>query len=875
MTGQSWLLGGGYPWRSADLGRDPDPIEAAVVANDREGLSLAPLADGPWGVESRDGSLGRLTVPRGVATWGDVVVVLSENGDRVWRYDPVGQRAMPLSEIGMDGLCPPFACNAHLEPRRFRRAAGIALFDSWLYVADPEAHRVQVFDLETLALVRVHAVDDPVDVAAGTGGVGWVNRARGRVYLDHPSLPAPRVVVRAPYRAGRWDRLAIDRAGRLYLRDTGSLPPGLDVFDAPGRRGRAKPLGRVRHAAQVRDRFTTPPVHSDLEGGLMLDPRRLDPCGLRAATGSPWPSWTVNGLHYTIDRDARAVLVTLPDGRTRHRFGPQDAAGIRVAADAPDAWRPMDAVVLDGRLLVLDAAHQHVLEHRAGDGALRHRVSAPDGHPRRWSRIGTDGKGCLLLWDGGPTVDRVDREGRLIGERPARDAQRFLAPPAAEAAPDEFSLRIDRDGVSRVGPAGPAPWPAPAYERRGVWISQWLDSGIYECQWDSVTLTLGALPPGATVDVRTRTTGDVPTGTDPLPPLAALAALGSWSQPVRLVGEAQPLDAKPPEPIDVLVSSPSGRHLQVLVELSGDGRRGPVLASVRTRFPRESWLQYLPAVYSQPEEQRGFLDRYLAIAQATWSQIEGEVDSFERYLDPRSTPVEALPYLAKWLDLQLEGSLTADQHRRLMQALPAVWMRWGTITGLRDWVRVHLSVLSGLEPEVVAAAGMPGIVERFVERRHVLLQPGGTHQAWVPQALWSPLVERRFQVGVFDREGEVEIVSHGHPDEDVFRHYAHAFRVYVPAAWVATPAAQALLRRAIDLQRPAHTTFSLVMVEPRLRIGDQSTLDLDCVIGGDLPSRLGGCGESGAAAGASGGRLGYDTTLGGSRPAWIAGTPLG
>jgi hypothetical protein len=194
--------------------------------------------------------------------------------------------------------------------------------------------------------------------------------------------------------------------------------------------------------------------------------------------------------------------------------------------------------------------------------------------------------------------------------------------------------------------------------------------------------------------------------------------------------------------------------------------------------------------------------------------------------------------------------------------------------GLRDWVRVHLSVLSGLDPEVIAAAGLPGIVERFVERRHVLLQPAGTPREAVPQALWSPSVERRFQVGVFDREGEVEIVSTGQPDEDVFRHYAHAFRVYVPAAWVPTPAGQGLLRRAIDLQRPAHATFSLVLVEPRLRIGDQSTLDLDCVIGGNVPSRL-GCADSGAPDNAAGGRLGYDATLRGSPQPWPGGATLG
>jgi hypothetical protein len=84
--------------------------------------------------------------------------------------------------------------------------------------------------------------------------VYWLDRARGRVYADHPGLASPRLVVRAPYRAGRWDRIAVDTSGRLYLRDVGSQPHGLDVFEAPPQDRPAKPLGRVRHPAQVRDR---------------------------------------------------------------------------------------------------------------------------------------------------------------------------------------------------------------------------------------------------------------------------------------------------------------------------------------------------------------------------------------------------------------------------------------------------------------------------------------------------------------------------------------------------------------------------------------------------------------------------------------------
>ncbi|MGH6719603.1 MAG: hypothetical protein ACREER_09825, partial [Alphaproteobacteria bacterium] len=188
--------------------------------------------------------------------------------------------------------------------------------------------------------------------------------------------------------------------------------------------------------------------------------------------------------------------------------------------------------------------------------------------------------------------------------------------------------------------------------------------------------------------------------------------------------------------------------------------------------------------------------------------------------------------------------------------------------------RVHLAVLSGLDVEFIEKSGLPGIVERFVERRHLIVQPPGESTRLVPQALWSPSVERRFQVGVFDREGEIALVSIGDPEEDVFRHYAHGFRVYVPAAWVPSPAAQALLQRAIDLQRPAHTSFSLVLVEPRFRIGGQATLGLDSVIGGDgAPWRV-SCADPAASGRTTGTGLGIDSTLGGSRPGSPAGVAL-
>jgi phage tail-like protein len=397
-----------------------------------------------------------------------------------------------------------------------------------------------------------------------------------------------------------------------------------------------------------------------------------------------------------------------------------------------------------------------------------------------------------------------------------------------------------------------------------VWTSQWLDSDLYNCQWHVLELAVRTLPPGARIVVRTRTSNEAQSEAEVLASLGTLPANGGWRETPALVGPAQP-DAQEaaPQSIDVLVSNGPGQYLQLEIELTGSGLTTPIIESLRIRFPRESLLQYLPAIYSKPEDQREFLDRFLSIAQTTWTRIEQDIATFSRYLDPDTVPDDALPWLAGWLGLTLEGTWTAAQNRRLLRALTSLRTTWGTAAGLRAWVRVYIASFAGVDERVLEEAGVPGIVESFVERRRLMLNREGATLC-ASDGLWSPSVERRFQVNVFDREGEIELVSHRVPDLDMFRHYAHSFRVYVPAAFVRTAANEALLRRAIDRQRPAHTTYELVLIEPRFQIGVQSTIALDSIIGAATPGPLLCATVDDAPARPPYERLGYDITLGGA-----------
>ncbi|PYQ39182.1 MAG: hypothetical protein DMF77_22175, partial [Acidobacteria bacterium] len=625
-----------------------------------------------------------------------------------------------------------------------------------------------------------------------------------------------------------------------------------------------------------RNRFPKPRVRADGRGHLVVPDALLDPCGLRRRWGAQTSWWAVGDSLYVIDSRLRVVRVHVADGRLRHRFGPYDADGVGVTADAPGCWSPVDLVAIDGCVLVLDERHQAVHAHKPGAEVLARWFSAPADSERRWRRIARDERGCLLLWDGtGDTLDRVDLQGRRLGPVPERDVRhhfvrdRSAKQPADRAKP----VWLTRKGAVPRDEKDPAQWPEPTFQKRGVWTSRWLDSDLHNCQWHLIELEVKDLPPGSRIVVRTRTSNEKESDAEVQATITpALATLGSWQAVPALVGVTQPADRpSKAQDVDVLVPSGPGRFLQLQIEMGGDGIRTPVVSRLRLRFPRESLLDYLPAIYSKREEQREFLDRFLAIMQTTWTAIERDVESFFRFLDPDSVPAEAMAFLAGWLDLRLEGTWKPEQNRRLLQEMPKLRTRWGTADGLRAWLRVYLSNLGGVEPGQLADACIPGIVESFVERRRLMLNRPDTATLGAAEGLWSPSVVRRFQVGVFDREGEVELVSAGDPELDLFARQAHSFRVYVPAAFVRTADQEALIRRAIELQKPAHTTYELVMVEPRLRVGEQSTIGLDTVVGAPIPGPLVCTTVDDPPSRAPYQRLGFDTTVGGRHRGYAIG----
>jgi phage tail-like protein len=172
----------------------------------------------------------------------------------------------------------------------------------------------------------------------------------------------------------------------------------------------------------------------------------------------------------------------------------------------------------------------------------------------------------------------------------------------------------------------------------------------------------------------------------------------------------------------------------------------------------------LPAIYQSDE----LMGRFLMLFESFWGPIEQQINHLHYYFDPKLTPPEALPWLAKWVDLDLDERLSLSQQRQLLSTAAAHYRKRGSRQGLIDILEIYTGVT-------------PTIIE---------------HTA------------RNFRLGPATRMGSnIALGTSNQP---------HAFTVILRLPPSSGPdpakARQALERRlaaVIEAEKPAHTVYTL------------------------------------------------------------------
>jgi phage tail-like protein len=175
----------------------------------------------------------------------------------------------------------------------------------------------------------------------------------------------------------------------------------------------------------------------------------------------------------------------------------------------------------------------------------------------------------------------------------------------------------------------------------------------------------------------------------------------------------------------------------------------------------------LPAIYREDD----FLARYLFAFEQVLLELEQRIDTIAALFDPNATGErpEFLPWLASWMAFTVRADLDTDQLRHFIAKVIHLYRRRGTKENLQEL----LNIFTGLVPTVTEN---------------------------VKQGVDTPFYF------------EVTISIDGH-DTAVVRRQS------------------AIARALIELEKPAHTFFDLIVHSPSMQVGKFSHVGQDTLLG--------------------------------------------
>lgn len=425
-----------------------------------------------------------------------------------------------------------------------------------------------------------------------------------------------------------------------------------------------------------------------------------------------------------------------------------------------------------------------------------------------------------------PTNDNVVRWVKLRPvERPyyARSATLILGQPAADGSP-QMSPVFD------------------GKERGCVWHRLFLDA---------------CLPAGAEVRIWTRAHNErdllesLPFRAEPSLYLRGKGAELPFYDPYPEKGALPPGAGT----WELLFQEAEGRYMQMKLELAGNGRVTPQIRALRVYYPRFSYpRRFLPSVYVDESRPGPFLERLLANMEGFYSEIEGRMQDVSQLFDARTAPPEALDWLAGWMGLlldplwaRLQGereaytpgqSRVADRRRLFIRFARKLYERRGTPDGIRFALNLLLepcleTMLARLKQ---SAVGHDEFV--LVElTRFGLPAPRPTNsETELEDLLYEWVLRRPSAVRLVEkflvRQGLSLVAGDptagtSPPDSSAFASYAHQFTVLIPMEL--SPEEEAMVSRVVNLEKPAHTAFTIGRYWEGFRVGE-ARLGLDTTL---------------------------------------------
>jgi phage tail-like protein len=280
----------------------------------------------------------------------------------------------------------------------------------------------------------------------------------------------------------------------------------------------------------------------------------------------------------------------------------------------------------------------------------------------------------------------------------------------------------------------------------------------------------------------------------------------------------------PRDLLEGIVQNPPAANLWVGLLLEGTPTATPVIDQLRVDYGRNTYLSFLPSLYSQDVTSRDFLQRFLALAASALGGPEAQIEDLPLLFDAQATPApDWLAWLATWLDFPLNGNWNDAKARQYLSRAFDLYALRGTVRGLREMIKRYAGVNARI----------------FEPARHASLWTLSATSTLGVDTMLSPTPVQGAVLGATASLDRSRLTA----DESgaiLFEDLAHTFCVEVYASELTHAGALQSLREVIDREKPAHTVYRLSIIEPGLSIGWQARVGVDSILGEGLPPlRLG------------------------------------
>ena len=378
------------------------------------------------------------------------------------------------------------------------------------------------------------------------------------------------------------------------------------------------------------------------------------------------------------------------------------------------------------------------------------------------------------------------------------------------------------------------------YAVSGRVVTYRLDSEVYRTRWGRIFVD-ACVPPGTALSVRFVSSDDdlvedpipwrapenrdvVVRRPDLTPPLVSTRALIEASPPQALHRRSNGREVPWRqiraddnfETYEAPVRAGLGRYLWLVFDLTGTGTRTPRIREVRVEHPAHRLMSYLPRSWSRDENDADFLHRLLSPTEGLFHELDERAASREIFLDPQTTPQEALPWLASFLGLTLDRRWPIQARRTLIAEATYLLQRRGTIATLSRMIEIYL----GRPPTILEQWRLRGVGGIQLGGRVARSPMAPRHGDPVLPVLGALTVGGSTTAARFPYRGLTE---------DAFETNAHRFTVLVPIEL--TKEQLDVVTRIVMLHRPAHTDFEICETGVGMRVGSRLHVGLTSKVG--------------------------------------------